>query len=132
MNSVKSLKINSRQAIQNFEHGISACTPLPYSVLFITCLNLLFLFVQVPTCHAKASNTTIMSIKLYISVEFAPSSEVDKNTLQHTTFIYKKKIHSMQDCTTTRRHRVTRKRSKKILKHARNLFRKNLQLRGVC
>ena len=41
-------------------------------------------------------------------------------------------IHSMQDWTTTTRHGVTRKRITKRLKHTENLFRKNLQLIGVC
>ena len=41
-------------------------------------------------------------------------------------------IHSMQGWTVTMRHGVVRKRSTKRLKHADNLFRKNLQLKGVC
>ena len=41
-------------------------------------------------------------------------------------------IHSMQGQTATTRHGVTRKRSTKRLKHTRNLFRKNLQIIGVC
>ena len=41
-------------------------------------------------------------------------------------------IHSMQGWTATTRHGVTRERSKKRLKHTRNLFRKNPQLKGVC
>ena len=41
-------------------------------------------------------------------------------------------IHSMQGWTATIRHRLTRKRSTKILKHTGNLFTKNLQLIGVC
>ena len=41
-------------------------------------------------------------------------------------------IHSMQGWTATMRHGFTRKRSTKRLKHTANLFRKNLQLRGVC
>ena len=41
-------------------------------------------------------------------------------------------IHSMQGSTVTTRHRVTRKRSTKRLKHTGNLFRKNLQLKAVC
>ena len=40
-------------------------------------------------------------------------------------------IHSMQGWTATTRHRVTRKRSTKMLKHKGNRFRKNLQL-DVC
>ena len=39
---------------------------------------------------------------------------------------------SMQGGTATARHGVTRKRSTKRLKHTQNLFRKNLQLIGVC
>ena len=39
---------------------------------------------------------------------------------------------SMQGWTATTRHGVTRKRSTKRLKHIKNLFRKNLQLKGVC
>ena len=41
-------------------------------------------------------------------------------------------IHSMQGWTANTRHRVTRKRNTKTLKHPGNLFRKNLQLVGVC
>ena len=41
-------------------------------------------------------------------------------------------IHSMQGRTATTRHGVTRKKSTKRLKHTGNLFRKNLQLIGVC
>ena len=41
-------------------------------------------------------------------------------------------IHSMQDGTVTTSNGVTRKRSTKRLKHIQNLFRKNLQLIGVC
>ena len=41
-------------------------------------------------------------------------------------------IHSIQGWTATTRHRVTRKRSTKRLKHPGDLFRKNLQLIGVC
>ena len=37
----------------------------------------------------------------------------------------------MQDWTATMRHEVTRKRSTKRLKHTRNLFRKNIQLKDV-
>ena len=40
-------------------------------------------------------------------------------------------IHSMQGWTATTRHEVTRKRSTKIIKHPGNLFRMNLQLKGV-
>ena len=41
-------------------------------------------------------------------------------------------IHSMHGSTATTRHGVARKRSTKRLKHTRNLFRKNLQLKDVC
>ena len=41
-------------------------------------------------------------------------------------------IHSMQGRTATTRHGVTRKRPTKRFKHTLNLFRKNLQLIGVC
>ena len=41
-------------------------------------------------------------------------------------------IHSMQGWTATIRHGVTRKRNTKRLKHTRNLFRNNLQLKDVC
>ena len=41
-------------------------------------------------------------------------------------------IHSMQGWTATTRHGVTRKRSIKRLQPTGNLFRKNLQLVGVC
>ena len=41
-------------------------------------------------------------------------------------------IHSMQDWTATTGHGVTRKGSIKRLKHTGNLFRKNLQLTGIC
>ena len=40
-------------------------------------------------------------------------------------------IHSMQGRTATTRHGVTRKRSTKILRYAKNLFRKNLHLKDV-
>ena len=38
----------------------------------------------------------------------------------------------MQGSTATARHGVTKKRSTKILQHTADLFRKNLQLLGVC
>ena len=41
-------------------------------------------------------------------------------------------IHSIQGWRATTRHRVTRKRSTKKLKHTGNLFKKNLQLKDVC
>ena len=41
-------------------------------------------------------------------------------------------IHSMDDWTATTRHGVTRTRNEKRLKHPGNVFRKNLQLKGVC
>ena len=41
-------------------------------------------------------------------------------------------VHSMQGWTGATKHRVTRKRSTKRLKHTGNLFRKNLPLIGVC
>ena len=34
--------------------------------------------------------------------------------------------------TVMKRHRVTRKRNKKRLKHAENVFRENLHLKDVC
>ena len=45
-------------------------------------------------------------------------------------FLKKIGTHSMQGYTATTRHGVTRKRSTKKLKHAWNLFRKNLK--GFC
>ena len=47
-------------------------------------------------------------------------------------FFFSTGTHSMQSWTTTTRHGVTRKRSTKRVKHTGNLFRKNLQLKGVC
>ena len=41
-------------------------------------------------------------------------------------------IHYMQDGAVTMRHGVIRKRNTKRLKHTGNLFRKNLQLKGIC
>ena len=41
-------------------------------------------------------------------------------------------INSMQGCRATTRHRVTRKRRTKRLKHTKNQLSKNLQLIGVC
>ena len=41
-------------------------------------------------------------------------------------------IHSMQGWTATTRHGITRKRSTQRSKHTGNIFRKNLQLIGVC
>ena len=41
-------------------------------------------------------------------------------------------IYSIQGWTATARHGVTRKRSRKTLKHTKNRFRKNPQLIGVC
>ena len=41
-------------------------------------------------------------------------------------------IYSMEGWTATTRHGVIRKRSTKRLKNIENLFRKNLQLIGVC
>ena len=40
-------------------------------------------------------------------------------------------IHSVKSWTVTTRHGVTRKKSTKRLNHTGNLFRKNLQLKGV-
>ena len=45
--------------------------------------------------------------------------------------VFKIGIHSMQGWPATARHGVTRKRSTEILKHTRNLFRKNLPRKGV-
>ena len=45
---------------------------------------------------------------------------------------FKTGIHSMQGCTATTRHGVTRKEAQKRLQHTENLFRKNLQLKHVC
>ena len=39
--------------------------------------------------------------------------------------------HSIQGGATTTRHRVTRKRSTKMLKHTENLFKKNPQLKDI-
>ena len=47
-------------------------------------------------------------------------------------FLKKIRIHSMQHRTATRKHRVTRKRNRKRLRHTGNLFRKNLQIKDVC
>ena len=47
-------------------------------------------------------------------------------------FFKKIEIHSMQGETGTMRYGVTRKRSTKRLRHTGNLFRMNLQLKGVC
>ena len=40
-------------------------------------------------------------------------------------------VHSMQGWTAITRHRVTRKKSTKRLEQTKNLFKKNLQLKGV-
>ena len=47
-------------------------------------------------------------------------------------YIFLHGIHSMQGLTATTRHRITRKKNAKRLNHTGNLFRKNLQLKGVC
>ena len=47
-------------------------------------------------------------------------------------FLKKIGIHSMQGRTATTRHGITRKRSKKRLKHTGNISRKNLQVIDVC
>ena len=47
-------------------------------------------------------------------------------------FLKKIGIHSMQGWAATARHGVTRKRSTRRLKNTENLFRKNLQVIGVC
>ena len=47
-------------------------------------------------------------------------------------YIFLMGIYAMQGQTATTRHGVTRKRITKRLKHTGNLFRKNLQLKGVC
>ena len=54
--------------------------------------------------------------------------------IKYTIFFFKFLIgiHSMQGCTATTRHGVKRKRNTKTLRHTRNLFRKNLQLKDVC
>ena len=46
--------------------------------------------------------------------------------------IYLNRIHSKQGWTATTRHGVTRKRSTENLKHTEILFRKSLELKGVC
>ena len=46
MNSVKSIKMNSGQAIKNFVLAISAHAGLPSDVLFIACPGLIFLDLQ--------------------------------------------------------------------------------------
>ena len=45
---------------------------------------------------------------------------------QHQVFFFLIEIHSMQGWTATTRHGVARKRNTKRLRHAGNLFRKNL------
>ena len=67
------------------------------------------------------------------------SNYATKADLKNTTGVdtSKKKffligIHPMQGCTATTRHGVTRKEAQKGLQGTENLFRKNLQLKGVC
>ena len=52
--------------------------------------------------------------------------------LRDCTFFLLIGIHSMQGTAATTRHGVTRKRGTKRLKHARNLLRKDLQLKDIC
>ena len=54
--------------------------------------------------------------------------------LQSTNFLlfFLIGIHSMQSWTATIRHGVTRKKHTKRLKNTGNIFRRNLQLIGVC
>ena len=64
--------------------------------------------------------------------ENSDSQVTGKNALVQSDFLFFLiGIHSMQGWTATTRHGVTRKRTTKRLKHARNLFRENLQLKGI-
>ena len=69
-------------------------------------------------------------LRLSLVVLVIDSSSSRSFTLVSSFFkIY---IHSMQGWTATMRHGITRKRITNRLKHTENLFRKNLQLKGVC
>ena len=71
-----------------------------------------------------------------VDVSFYDVSDVsDPKLMYKFTSTYGKRIigiHSMQGGTATMRHGVRRKGSTKRLKQAGNLFRKNLNLKGVC
>ena len=67
------------------------------------------------------------------SLEFVIQINLEHGTIAILFFIlFLIGIHSVQGWTATATHGVTRKWSTKRLKHTRNLFKKNLQLIGVC
>ena len=66
---------------------------------------------------------------------FLPLQKVlktDQHVLVIATGFFLFGIHSMQGWTATIKQGLSTKRNTKILKHTENLFRKNLQLKGVC
>ena len=71
-------------------------------------------------------------LKLHWKSEERPHFSVSSIILLFTFLKKKIGIHSMQGSTATKRHGITRKRSTKRLQHTENLFRKNLQIKGVC
>ena len=74
-------------------------------------------------------NSGIEGLRSFQSVHAHDSAFWDPFSLAscpNETHFLKIGIHSMQDCRAIARHAITRKRSKKILKHTENLFRKNL------
>ena len=81
-----------------------------------------------------------MESKILSNVDLGNSKDnVDQNlnsltahlvSIHHTLVLIG--IHCMQGSTATTRHGVARKRNTERLRHAGNLFRKNLQLKDVC
>ena len=89
--------------------------------------GLLILMVEKPNWFLLTDLTTLVLLMLKWILLF-----LRKNHLLDAFCFFLIGIHSMQGWTATTRHGVTRKRSTKRLKHTGSLFRKNLQLIGVC
>ena len=78
------------------------------------------------TFYSNLSEITVKSITQDVCIINGYAEEFGEFPKDHLFLIG---IHSLQDWTATTRDGVTRKRSKKILKHTGNLLRKNLQLK---
>ena len=97
---------------------------------FPLCFNLFVLLFLVTPClvvalHVNPNQKKLFYVYIHLLLNYI--------LLKTSSFFKKKKgIHSMQGWTTIMRHQATRKRSTIRLLHTRNLFKKNLQLKGVC
>ena len=70
--------------------------------------------------------------KIYPSIEPCGTPDFKKARNAINGYLFLIGIHSIQDWTVTTRHGVTRKRRTKRLKDTGYLFRKYIQLIGVC